>query len=98
MTTNSPATTPFISGVSDALNAGVVAGAVVTLPFAFAEPTPEKISPVVNPPVEVTVGEPVKAPLELPVIVIDVAIVPEILFTVIVFAEAFISCNVEVTV
>jgi len=48
--------------------------------------------------VEVTVGEPVKAPLELPVIVIDVAIVPEILFTVIVFAEAFISCNVEVTV
>ena len=82
----------------DSLYTGKVVPASVILPFAFAEPTPEKSSPEAKAPVWETVGEPTNAPLTLPVPVIDDAIVPEILLTVNVLLDVLIDSNFEVTV
>ena len=99
---NSPATTPFLSAVNVPPNAGTAEPTAEILPFAFAEPIPVNTSPVVNAPACDTVlplkGSPVPSPETEPTIVIAVAIVPEILFIVIVLLVALNDSNVEVIV
>ena len=49
-TTNSPATTPFLSACSVVEYVGLFAATAETAPFALAEPVPVKSSPAANPP------------------------------------------------
>ncbi len=102
-TTNSPATTPFLSACSVVENVGLFVPTDVTLPFDLAEPVPVESSPAANPPAAVTVTEDDPELMYIPLVaptteVVVVPKLPEILFTVIVAAAAFTDCNVAVAV
>ena len=95
--TNSPASTPFLSEVKDALNVGPDELTDVILPFAFADPAPWETSPALNAPVCDTVRDP-KSPVLSPSEKLPVAMVPEMLLIVKILLLASNAWTVAVAV